>query len=231
MESLGTCLGLIIAYAITKGYKMLTGNIQTYSKERYLNIFKSNFVFYLRSFESDFYTTSNKAFGLESQLAKAIKKRGLEIAAIGMTKELDAPVGASRVYVSDKTWKADVAEMMQNAKMIFILMSDRESCIWEISNGAGMLNKICFIIDNTDKYDNIRKSTSGTIHFPEIDDLLAQLDNKITKEVINDGMSHVGFVMSGNEFDVFDFCATDKPAKINKKIDEVKQKGRAFANI
>ena len=122
--------------------------------------------------------------------------------------------------------------MMQNAKMIFILMSDRESCIWEISNGAGMLNKICFIIDNTEKYDNIRKSTSGTINFPEIDVLLAQLDNnKITKEMINAGDSLVGLVMSGNEFDVFDFCAIDKPAKINKKIDEVKQKGRAFANL
>ena len=88
MEFLSKCLGLIIAYAITKGYKMLTGNIQTYSKERYLSKYKRNFVFYLRSFESDFYTTSNNAFGVESQLAKAIKKRGLEIAAIGMTKEL-----------------------------------------------------------------------------------------------------------------------------------------------
>ena len=223
IDKLGQPLGIIIGYAIVKGWSMLKGNIQTYSKDEYLAKHKGDYAFYLRAFESDFYSNSRKASSLESSLAKAIKKRGFPIAAIGMTKELDAPVGASRVYVGDETWQSDVSELMRNAKMIFILMSDRESCIWEISNGAGMLDKICFIIDDTKKYENIEKMTSGKINFPDLDVLLGKLDNKISEADVNENDSHIGFMMNGNDVEAFEFGSLESPRTINSKLNEVSQ--------
>ena len=223
VDTLGRDLGLIIAYAITRGWSMLKGNIQTFSKEGYLSKHHDNYVFYLRAFESDFYSTSRNAYTLESGLAKAIKKKGWPISAIGMTKELDAPPGASRIYVDDETWQADVLELMQHARMIFILMSDRESCIWEISKSAKMLSKICFIIDNTDKYENIKNSISNTIKFPDLNTLLGKLDNKISKKDIADGISCIGFMMDDKNLDVFDFNCINSPKKISNKLDGVKQ--------
>ena len=214
-DEIGRDVGMIIAYAIMKGWSILKGNIQTYSKEGYLSR-HNNFVLYLRAFEADFYNKSPKSHSLESNLAKAIKKRGSNICAIGMTKELDAPYGADRVYVGDDTWQTDVAELMQKANMIFILMSDRESCIWEIAQGARMLDKICFIVDDAEKYKNIKNNSTHHIHFPEYDTIAGKLGDSQSDRV-------VCFVMYDGKMELFEFDSKDSPSKIYNQLIEVDQ--------
>ena len=214
-QVIGRDVGLIIAYAIMKGWSLLKGNIQTYSKEGYLSR-HNNFVLYLRAFEADFYNKSPKSHSLESNLTKAIKKMGSNICAIGMTKELDAPYGADRVYVGDDTWQTDVAELMQKAKMIFILMSDRESCIWEIAQGARMLDKICFIVNDAEKYKNIKNNSTHHIHFPEYDTIAGKLGDSQSNKV-------VCFVMYDGKMELFEFDSEDSPSKIYNQLIEVDQ--------
>lgn len=225
VDTIGRDLGLIIAYAITKGWSMLKGNVQANSKEGYLSRHDS-YVLYLRAFEADFYDKSPKSYSFESCLAKTVKKRGANICAIGMTKELDAPYGADRVYVSDETWQADVSELMEKSRMIFILMSDRQSCIWEIGQSARMLSKICFIIDDLDKYKNIKNDSTHKIHFPEVDTLLSKLDN--TQLDLSSGLEiyYIGFMMNGEELEVFAFDKNATPNVINNELDKIEQIGR-----
>ena len=218
-DEIGRDLGMIIAYAIVKGWSILKGNIQTYSKEGYLSRHNS-FVLYLRAFEADFYDKSPKSHSLESNLAKAIKKRGANLCAIGMTKELDAPYGADRVYLDDDSWQSGVSELMEKASMIFILMSDRQSCIWEISQGAGMLNKICFIIEDIEKFNSVKSDQTHNIRFPEIDTILSKLD-KSPSDIVSNFKGHfIGFMMDGEDLDVFTFDIDAKPEKINRLLDE-----------
>lgn len=224
IDTIGQALGLIIGYAIVKGWSMLKGNIQTYSKKEYLSKHTDNYVVYLRAFEADFYSKSPKSHSLESCLAKAIKKRRTSICAIGMTKELDAPVGADRVYVDDKTWQTDVSELMQKAKMIFILMSDRQSCIWEIAQGEKMLNKICFVIDDLEKYKNIKSDTTHNIHFPEIETLASKLNHAQSSDLATDFENHyIAFLMNDVDLEVCTFDILATPDKINKELDKITQ--------
>ena len=89
------------------------------------------------------------------------------VCAIGMTKEADSPFGARRVYVSDESWKEDVRDLMNRANLIFVLLNDRPSCIWEIEQSADVLNKTCFLVEDIEKYNSIRSKLAGTIDFPD----------------------------------------------------------------
>ncbi len=215
LETIGRDVGMIIGYGLVKEWYNMKGNIQAYSKEGYLSRHR-NYVLYLRAFDADYYDKSPNAHSLETNLAKAIKKMGASICAIGMTKELDAPYGADRIYVGDDTWQADVAELMQKANMIFILMSDRESCIWEIAQGARMLDKICFLVDDVEKYKNIKNNTNHHIHFPDYDTIAGKLGDKQTDKV-------VGFVMYEGRVEKFEFESMDSPSKIYTQLMEVDQ--------
>lgn len=173
-------VGLIIALAIIEGIvPRLRGNVQANSKDQYLAKYKDDgYALYLRAFESDFYTKDPKAHSFEGDLNKAFERFGKNLCAIGMTKELDAPYGATRVYVSDESWQTDVKELMKHADKIIILASDRQSCIWEISQSAEMLRKTFFIFDSESRYVNVKNSLQDTIRFPEFDDVLRRLADR-----------------------------------------------------
>lgn len=156
-------------------YKDLSINISTMNfklfKKKFLN---KSFCLYLRGFSTDNYapySVINQPFKnklCELALIKVLKSHAnLSMVTVGMTKEIDAPLGAVRVYLDDNLWKEDVKFMIHNAKFIYVLVDDSDSCIWEIFEVRQHLKKTCFIIDNLIKYTNVRQKCH-TIEFPEI---------------------------------------------------------------
>ena len=221
-QDLGRSIGMIIGFAILEGWSKLHGNVQANSKDGYMYKHKKDgYMLYLRAFESDYYSTNPKDYSFEGALVKAIKKRqDTNVCAIGMTKELDAPYGAERVYVSDESWKGDVLELMQFAEKIFILMDDRQSCLWEIVQSANMLDKTCFIISTEEKYTHIRKELSTKINFPEFNDLFGVLKDKQAKVKFESGMIKLGLMFDGNDYSVFEIDEKNLKGFIREVLDK-----------
>ena len=150
-----------------------TGNISALTKSLFLKKYGRRYALYLRGFTEDDYSSLSvlenrkKTEGFsEYELVRAVSKT-LPVCAVGMTKEVDAPYGAMRVYVNDTTWKSDVRELMEKATHIFILVNSRQSCIWEIEQAGEMLNKTDFIVDDLVKYSEAQTMMSG-IKLPNI---------------------------------------------------------------
>lgn len=184
-------LGIIILYQfLFKGnreYDKYLGNISTYKKTDYLSK-NPSFALFLRGFEDDNY--SKETFNLSSseettvfseyQFMSVLQTR-IPSCAIGMTKESDSPVGANRVYVDDTNWKEDVKEMMEKSKEIYILINDRTSCIWEIEQTKNMLDKTMFIINNRQKYENVRISIIKEMELPIIPEHMEQYPHLVLR--------------------------------------------------
>lgn len=157
-----------------KGYKLLAGNVSSYTVAKYLKQ-KKHFVLFLRGFEDDDYNVSlPKDYDFlsftkfnENSFAY-VAEPYFDICAIGMTKEAYAPFGGDRIYVDDDTWKEDVKLLMNKASFILILMNDRDSCIWEIAQCKDKLEKTIFFVSDLNKYNCIRERLIGVIEFPEI---------------------------------------------------------------
>lgn len=210
-------VALIIVLSFTKEFwSKMRGNVQANSKDEYLAKYKDKgYVLYLRAFESDFYSADPKTYSFEGDLLKALEKHGRHSCAIGMTKELDAPFGVERVYVGDESWQSDVKELMQYAESIIVLVSDRQSCIWEISQSVDLLHKTCFVIDSESKYANVKKVLQDAIRFPEFGELLQKLADKREdweqgtgdtmaelNEKLDKGEIKLGIMIKDNGFDV-----------------------------
>ena len=215
-DSIGRDVGMVVSLASMGGLARLRGNVQANSKDEYLAKYKDKgFILYLRSFESDFYSKDHDKHSFEGDLIKALEEHRRNVCAIGMTKELDAPYGATRVYVSDESWQSDVKDLMQYAEAIFVLVSDRQSCVWEISQCAKILQKTCFIIDNSNTYNNIVTKLQNTIRFPEFEEILRKIADKTgdqgqgendavveLKEKIEKGSIKIGLMIHNDGFDV-----------------------------
>lgn len=171
----GIMATLFLMVEFLLSYKDLSINISTMDfklfKKRFLN---KSFCLYLRGFSTDNYACYreiNQPFKnklCELALRKVLKSyTNLDMVAVGMTKEIDSPLGAIRIYLDDNIWKEDVKFMIHNAKYIYILVDDSDSCIWEILEARQYLKKTCFIIDDLIKYTNVRQKCH-TIEFPEI---------------------------------------------------------------
>ena len=159
-----------------KNFDRLMGNISTSDKASFLSS-NADYVLYLRGFESDDYSSEKKQIDKSrkrnSRFSEYYFTRVLQtketVCAVGMTKEVDAPIGAQRIYLDDETWKADVLDLMRAAKTIYILVNDRPSCIWEIAQSLSMLDKTVFIVDEREKYDKVRQlGYEHGIEFPPI---------------------------------------------------------------
>lgn len=172
----GLCMSAIMLYQYLsqqKKYKEFMGNVSTFGKEDYLSQ-HDHFALFLRGFNEDDYA-KEEALSKATNLEKFSEYKFMDIlqkkipaCAIGMTKEADSPYGATRVYVNDISWKADVHEMMEKADEIYILVNDRTSCIWEIEQSIEMLQKTLFIIDDRTKYEHVRDSVKEKLLLPEI---------------------------------------------------------------
>jgi hypothetical protein len=156
----------------TKGATKAVGCISTTSKQSFLDNHKE-YVLFLRGFEDDDYkhepyvSESLHSTFSEYEFASLISQEHT-ICAVGMTKEIESPKGALRVYLSDSNWKEDVYDLMHNAQKIYILVNDRNSCIWEIEQSIEMIDKTVYIVDDLQKYDNVRLRISNPVLLPEI---------------------------------------------------------------
>lgn len=162
---------VLFMYLVTqKGFKKLRGNVSSLTKEKFVDKYPS-FALFLRGFEDDVYGIDDVKLNLKDKFSEIHFMEVLEsympTCAIGMTKEVDAPFGAKRVYVSDESWKEDVRELMNRANLIFVLLNNRPSCIWEIEQSADVINKTCFLVEDIEKYNYIRSKLVGKIEFPD----------------------------------------------------------------
>ena len=176
-DSVYECVKLFVADAIVlfwyfvsmKAIMRHLGNISTFSKESFLNNY-SRFVLYLRGFEDDDYSKKHhfKRMGFsEYQMVRLLKTR-IQVCAVGMTKELDSPDGAIRVYVNDNSWKNDVRELMDKSESIYILVNDRPSCIWEIEQSADLKSKTVYLVDSIVRYLGVQSKLSNVLDLPTL---------------------------------------------------------------
>ena len=201
-NAMGRDIGMFIAFSMISGYKRIVGNVQSFSKEKYLEKHGDGFILYLRAFDTDYYTRDPRKISFEMQLAKAVKKKsGKKMCAIGMTKEVDAPYGADRVYVGDETWKEDVKELMEKASSVFILVSDRESCIWEIKQSAPILKNCCYIIKSKSEYESVKDEATSLIPFPTFEKLAEEMGSEEAKRM-ESGESMIGLKFDKGKYDV-----------------------------
>lgn len=157
---------ILISYLQLRKHNRLVGNISTFTKDKYLES-TTRFSLYLRSFEKDNYSKKlsaskpyyNERFS-EYWFIEALRLRKATCA-VGMTKETDSPLGATRIYLDDENWKTDVLELMEKADTIYILVDDRPSCLWEIEQTSSLLHKTTFIIDDASKYRNVKDATNS----------------------------------------------------------------------
>lgn len=145
---------------------------------------QKKFIFYLRSFESDIYEGSPiKIFEhendeimpletfVESDLVTAIKETTISfpVYAVGMTKEFFQPKdSAIRVYTDDEHWQIDVLDMIKEAEFVYVLVSSRKSCLWEIRQLREYLNKTVFIVDDFDSYEQARAQLRNEMFLPDV---------------------------------------------------------------
>ena len=166
----------LYAYLISgKNLDRLLGNISLFDKTTFLSNNK-DYVLYLRGFETDDYSSESKQYKKrkdssrfsEYYFTKVLQTKET-VCAVGMTKEIEAPIGAQRVYLDDESWQSDVLDLMRSAKEIYILVNDRPSCIWEIDQSLSMLDKTIFLVDEREKYDKVcQRGAEYGIEFPPI---------------------------------------------------------------
>lgn len=94
----------------------------------------------------------------ENRLAKTIRLANLTLCSIGDPDLLLVSKTKSlRLYASQSTWQKDILKLCDFAESIYVLVSDSPGCIWELTNLQRYLDKICFIVDDIDIYNSIRK--------------------------------------------------------------------------
>ena len=156
-------------------YIQYRGNLSYFDKKAFMEKNKV-FALYLRGFENDDYSSKLglsriKNMQFSEYLFTKILSKHCVCAAIGMTKELDAPLGAKRIYVDDETWKDDVIELMEKSQQIYILINNRPSCIWEIETAVKYIEKVILIIDDPIKYVLVQEAVKRTVVLPQIYDM------------------------------------------------------------
>lgn len=161
---------ILVYFIINKGANDVIGNISEADKETFLQA-NPNYSLYLRGFEQDNYSHLSKMhygkFDRFCELAfTLILNEITKLCAVGMTKDIDSPLGADRIYLDDVNWKQDVYELMEKAQHIYILVDDRESCLWEIRTAIPMIRKVTFIVDDLEKYKKMRAALNKELYFP-----------------------------------------------------------------
>ena len=153
-------IGLLLAWTsyVNKHSLPLSG-------KRPYDITKSKFILYLRGFSYDDYSLMQKDLSKSYKELNTfsegyfinILKQYMPVYAVGMTKELNSPIGAERIYLNDAEWESEVMDLMTKASLIVILLNDSQSCIWEICKSNQFKNKVVFISNNSEKLTNIRQ--------------------------------------------------------------------------
>lgn len=183
-------LSILLPYASSLPVSCLT--IDDFKKE--------DFALFLRGFSHDSYDSSkvwkiirilgpienqNKLPFSEEKFAKVVY-RFMPIFCVGITRELESPKGAKRIYLSDVTWKKDVTLLIKKAKFIFILINPSDSCIWEIEQCQKIdPNKVFYFVDDMDKLNNVKNKMGETT--PQC---IKNVSNSESINYINKGKTH-----------------------------------------
>lgn len=173
--SIGFILTLVIIpieLTYNKPKTDIYGNLSFYTQEQFLKE-NERFYLYLRGFNDDIPFDSKETLGKdefdESVFAEIIDYAlDIPVCALGMTKEIDSPIGAKRVYVDDDDWQDKVLELMNKAERIFILINDRSSCIWEIEKSVSLLDKTVFIADDLGRYQAVKAHMKECLDLPDV---------------------------------------------------------------
>ena len=171
LTALVVTIVLYVQITYEKPKTQIYGNLSYITAEEYLKG-EEEFYLYLRGFSDDLPFNSSdklpKGKFNETLLAEAVEYGlGIPMCALGMTKEIDCPLGAKRLYVNDDDWQEQVLQLMQRAKQIFILVNNRASCLWEIEQAQTMKDKIVFIVDDRDSYNQVRRLYGEMFDMPE----------------------------------------------------------------
>lgn len=152
-------IGFICSWA---GYLTSTFLSLPVSNKRPIDIPNTEkFILYLRGFSVDSYEgikplQKRMSFDSFSEYHFiSILKKYLPVYSVGMTKELSAPLGATRIYLNDIEWEKDVHDLIERAELVVVLVNDSDSCLWEIENCVN-LTKTILIVDNQEKLLAVR---------------------------------------------------------------------------
>jgi len=166
-------------YAYKHNYQLLIekmrGNVSHMMADELISM-NTPFALYLRGFNDDSYANryKDKEFN-ELEFSRVVKEHlGFNMYAIGMTKELDSPRGAERVYVDDESWKETVVNLIGLSSRVYILVNDRDSCLWEMRQVSPYLEKTVFIVNDRRIYQQVREELAPYISFPEVGELRAK---------------------------------------------------------
>lgn len=147
--------------------------VSTISKDDVLKT-EQDFILYLRGFENDNYESISELRNKiefdtfsEFHFIREIANY-MPVYAVGMTKEIECPRGAERIYLCDATWKEDVRELMEKARFIVILVDNKVNCIWEIEQSKSMLSKTLFVVDDVTKHFDAKEILKDKLILPDI---------------------------------------------------------------
>ena len=179
IRAIGTGLFNVMLLYFFSDYQKGVDSVSTYTKKKYLKDVPS-FALFLRAFEKDLYQDMSNypssgdeesPFFIEQQFTDLLNET-IPICAVGMTKEAEHAMGATRLYLPDITWKDDVLDLMKRAKHIFILLHFSNSCIWEIEQSLELKEKTFYIIEDKQDYMRIRLQLSNPDLLPPLPSFL-----------------------------------------------------------
>lgn len=187
--------GAFISYEYLKSnFKVdnMSGNISSYTKDSYLQSV-NQYILYLRGFSTDqrhHAIPSKMVFKKFHELEfMTLLQKQFEVCTVGLPEEIEAPHGATRIYLNHQTWKNDVAQLIEKALHIYILVNNSQSCVWEIIESRKYLTKTTLIVDNIVLYNSVREILNKKIPLPQFN-----LPNKkIARITFQEGLPCVNF--------------------------------------
>lgn len=218
-------------FAFNHNYRIVLSNMQGNISHLTVNdlvLMNKPFALYLRGFNDDSYDNKFKEKKFNELFFSEVVRENLRMNmyAVGMTKELDSPVGAERVYVDDECWKKEVSILMKKASRIYILVNNRESCVWEMQQVAPYIEKTVFIVNDKKHYKDVKESLFPYIVFPEMN------DNKVKQFFFNSKMIAIPYSNSKWEKDYISIALNpDELAIWNERITQEEKRTTKLEDI
>lgn len=186
--ALGIFVYCLLMMLISPSYYKAIDGISVYTREEFQKEYP-RYALFLRAFYNDEYQENSCSIPLTAEKGKDVPfseqhfvaelEKKISVCAVGMTKEVEHPIGATRVYVNDEMWQEDVRLLMKQAEMVFILVDYRESCIWEIKQSEEYQEKTKFIVNDINKYNQVRNALKESYELPPIPNALNDAEQLI----------------------------------------------------
>ena len=161
VQDVGIILFIILCFSLFSFFYSLCHRLNKKKKDtKDKDSIKGPFVLYLRSFADD--KTTRKWVSLndvrsEEEVLVDIMSDIAPVYAIGDPKDKKMPLGASRLYVDDASWKAVVSDMMQRASLVVLRLGKTDSFWWEVEMAVKNLplDKVMFVVPESKTFSNV----------------------------------------------------------------------------